>query len=1029
MDMIEPSKSSRAACRQCGEKIKKGELRFGEEFESEYGASYRWYHLPCAAKKLPALLKKTLEGYDGEVENRAELLASADKPAEVKVEAAPAPAPVALGPKTNDKIEVAKSSRSKCRQCGEKIEKATNRFGEEFESEYGLSFRWYHLPCAAKKLPALFANTLGHHEGDIEERAELLALLSGGGDSAPQEIFPDYPDVSIAPTSRASCIQCREKIEKGAQRVSVEVDIEIRGRMSRGAGYMHVPCVGGWLGENEDVDAAEFNRIIVAKGGVASEAKAPTVVELPDLGTVSGDKLRAIAKKIIKLKDHYRIADHIRDNVPYKLSDLVVFHLIAHDAIDVGKNVYLLRGPREYLNYGGEPGEEDRRLPHLDTIAKALQQIPSKPAYESHPTFANLPDPALELGLFLVRHAPDKAREIYPSLKPNVQVAISFPMLIDEMELPEGAAEALTDAMATFIGDYPPSFYVPGPGHEELKPDVDALIERLGTQEQWLAHCKKAMKKKECDVQTVVGLHKAITTATKAPLFNTLESLLNNHSDPKGWEDIRRVLAARDDLDALAKEVAKPKSKASERLKLLLLSLADKPVKGAEDTLAFSSLSGYDGRFVPLYEGVMRAVGEKRALAAGERALANDELRPSQKAWVTLLSRIYGDAANDLTARLIDLGRSESSALFHLSLAPLACLNEVQKHDDLMEKSELLTGIAVGFAAAGEEIPEVLDKAIASRPYDFPNYTNRLTDERWIRVINLALESNPPGVVIQRVMGTSDAVRQHCIEELVERRKKIKKQFDGRQAFLAVDPNAVMLMPLMSKVDAGEKKFFRVLEKTYNKATFAKLCEAAGKTVLTRAEKLQALSAGDTGKGEGEKQPVLFYPAKGDLAPLMVETLSYSGDTPPPGVECPAGVEEDKKHILSFDLSPFPALVQRFGHETMSLFVEAPNSGEFNDHAELIGSPKLSAIPEGGKPMNIGAIELPEKLRKSGRSADAKELRSVLGGLDAHAFGPAYWIQQNLGDSVTLQLNDSFINLGDTGSFYTGYFGTTWQCY
>ena len=181
--------------------------------------------------------------------------------------------------------------------------------------------------------------------------------------------------------------------------------------------------------------------------------------------------------------------------------------------------------------------------------------------------------------------------------------------------------------------------------------------------------------------------------------------------------------------------------------------------------------------------------------------------------------------------------------------------------------------------------------------------------------------------------------------------------------------------------------------------------------------------------GEGDKQPVLFYPAKGDLAPLRVETLSYYGDTPPPGVTCPAGAEEDKKHILTFDLSPFPALVERFGHETMSLFVEAPNSGEFNDAAELIGSPKLSAIPEGGTPMDVGAIDLPEKLRKSGRSAEAEELRSVLQSVEAHAFGPAYWIQQNLGDSCTLQLNDSFINLGDCGSFYTGDFGTTWQCH
>ncbi|MFT5356213.1 MAG: hypothetical protein ACI9KE_003436 [Polyangiales bacterium] len=1026
MDMIEASKSSRAACRQCGAKIQKGELRFGEEFESEYGTSHRWYHLPCAAKKLPALLKKTLEGYDGEVENREELLASTDaKPVVVQTTVAVV-ATLPKEPKTNDKIEEAKSSRSKCRQCGEKIEKGTQRFGEEFESEYGLSFRWYHLPCAAKKLPALFGNTLGHHEGKVDNREELLALLGDGDDSAPQEILPDYPDVSMAPTSRASCIQCREKIEKGAQRIAVEIDLEIRGRMSRGAGYMHAPCVGVWLGENEDVDAAEFNRIIVAKGGVAAKATAPTASDLPGLGPVTSMQLRALSKKLVKLKDEYRISDYIRENVEYSVSEQVVWHLIAHDALDVGKNIYLLKGPRKFLDYDGRktPDDVDRRTEHLDTLLKALMQIPSKPDYESDTDFPSLPTWVVEIGMFLVRSAPDKAREIFPSLKPNVQVAISLPMLLHDMELPEGAADGLTDSMANLIGHHPLTLYPPGQDRDEIVLDVDALIERLGNQERWLETCVKVMKKTEA--RSITGLKVAIVKAAKAPLFSTLESLLNYHSKPKEWVEIRGLLSKRDDLDALAKDVAKPKSKASEKLKLLLIPLAKGPVKGAEDTLEFSNLSDNDELpFVPEYEAVMRAVGQERALAAGERALSNEDIPVHQKGWGTLLSRIYGDAASDLLTRLIELSRSKPRALRHAGIAPRACLAEIQKHDDLMEKSELFTSIAVAFALTGEEIPAILDDAIASRPYDFPKYAHLLSDERWIRIIDMALAgANPPGQVIQHVKVSSVSVRRHCVEQLVERRKKIKKQYDGRAAFLAVDPNAELLLPLLSKVDADEKKFFRVLEKTYDKVTFAKVCDAVGKKVETRAEKLLSLAA-----AKGAKQPVLFYPAKGDLEPLKVETLSYHGDAPPPEVKNPAGVEEDMKHILTFDLSPFPALVKQFGHETMSLFVEAPNSGEFNDDAVLIGSPKLSAIPEGGKPMAIGAIELPAKLRKRGKSSDASALRSVIGGLDAHAFGPAYWIQQNQGDTVTLQLNDSFMNLGDTGSLYIGDFGTTWQCY
>ncbi|HBQ09998.1 MAG TPA: hypothetical protein DEF51_02005, partial [Myxococcales bacterium] len=81
----------------------------------------------------------------------------------------------------SDKIEAAKSSRSACRQCGEKIQKGTLRFGEEYESEYGLSFRWYHLPCAAEKLPALLKKTLEGFDGEVPERDAIEAILAGGG--------------------------------------------------------------------------------------------------------------------------------------------------------------------------------------------------------------------------------------------------------------------------------------------------------------------------------------------------------------------------------------------------------------------------------------------------------------------------------------------------------------------------------------------------------------------------------------------------------------------------------------------------------------------------------------------------------------------------------------------------------------------------------------------------------------------------------------------------------------------------------
>ena len=53
--LIEPASSGRAKCRGCGEKIAKGELRFGEVTENPYGEGDRtlWFHPICGAYKRP----------------------------------------------------------------------------------------------------------------------------------------------------------------------------------------------------------------------------------------------------------------------------------------------------------------------------------------------------------------------------------------------------------------------------------------------------------------------------------------------------------------------------------------------------------------------------------------------------------------------------------------------------------------------------------------------------------------------------------------------------------------------------------------------------------------------------------------------------------------------------------------------------------------------------------------------------------------------------------------------------------------
>ena len=87
----------------------------------------RWHHLPCAAQKLPAELKDTLDKYPGEVPDRAEL---EKKMAEALAggHAKPAGFPYA---------DKAPTGRARCLQCREPIDKDALRVAIERELDTG----------------------------------------------------------------------------------------------------------------------------------------------------------------------------------------------------------------------------------------------------------------------------------------------------------------------------------------------------------------------------------------------------------------------------------------------------------------------------------------------------------------------------------------------------------------------------------------------------------------------------------------------------------------------------------------------------------------------------------------------------------------------------------------------------------------------------------------------------------------------------------------------------------------------------
>jgi len=144
-----------------------------------------------------------------------------------------------------DLIERASTGRAKCRRCGEKIDKDALRFGESVQNPFGEgdTMHWFHLSCAAEKRPQKLRDALEAHTDDVPERAELERTIEAGLKN-PKLVLVKHAE--RAPTGRASCQECHEKIDKGAWRVAIEREADVAAMAT--TSYLHLACAPSYLG-------------------------------------------------------------------------------------------------------------------------------------------------------------------------------------------------------------------------------------------------------------------------------------------------------------------------------------------------------------------------------------------------------------------------------------------------------------------------------------------------------------------------------------------------------------------------------------------------------------------------------------------------------------------------------------------------------------------------------------------------------------------------------------------------------------
>jgi hypothetical protein len=135
-------------------------------------------------------------------------------------------------------IEVAPSARSKCRGCGQRIDKAELRFGERLPNPFadGDMTHWYHPRCAAYKRPDALETIIDETRQPQDEVERQRAIVAVG---LAHRRLSRADGAERASSGRARCRHCRETIDKDAWRIRLKF---YEDGMFNPSGNIHLTC-------------------------------------------------------------------------------------------------------------------------------------------------------------------------------------------------------------------------------------------------------------------------------------------------------------------------------------------------------------------------------------------------------------------------------------------------------------------------------------------------------------------------------------------------------------------------------------------------------------------------------------------------------------------------------------------------------------------------------------------------------------------------------------------------------------------
>lgn len=168
-------------------------------------------------------------------------------------------------------IEPASSGRAKCRGCGKAIAKGELRLGERLPNPFAddsLMTLWFHLQCAAFKRPEVILEALDAHDDEVPDADRFRSQAAQGTE---HRRLPRVDGVQRDPSGRATCRNCRERIEKNTWRIGLVFYEEGRFNPS---GYIHAGCANEYLGTSEILERLRHFSPDLTDGDAAEISKA-----------------------------------------------------------------------------------------------------------------------------------------------------------------------------------------------------------------------------------------------------------------------------------------------------------------------------------------------------------------------------------------------------------------------------------------------------------------------------------------------------------------------------------------------------------------------------------------------------------------------------------------------------------------------------------------------------------------------------------------------------------------------------------